>query len=220
MKSIVFYFLLILTIFSLRSQTKAETNFGSWYIFHGNHKTSKNWSINYGFQERNYEAFKNYNLFIIYTGINYKLNNNWTANVSYGYLDIDRTFDPDINPNTIEHRVYEQISYKTRQFIIPFFHRIRLEHRNLYSMEKYSLINRIRYRLKTKVPFKNKIYVNISNESFFNFKGNLYSENRFYSALGFKFNKTITLEIGYLNQYINKQHLNRLQIGLLLKTGY
>ncbi|WP_430927815.1 DUF2490 domain-containing protein [Polaribacter marinivivus] len=57
------------------------------------------------------------------------------------------------------------------------------------------------------------------NQSVLNFMGELYPENRFYSALGYTFSKNISLEIGYLNQYINKQSLDRLQVGLILRTG-
>jgi len=49
--------------------------------------------------------------------------------------------------------------------------------------------------------------------------GELHPENRFYSALGYTFSKNISLEIGYLNQYIDKQSLDRLQVGLILRTG-
>lgn len=213
-------FVFLIHFINLNAQTKAEKNFGSWYMYHGNHKISDKWSINSGFQERNYETFKNYNLTLIYVGVNYKLNKKWTANVSYGYLDIDRTFDPDVTPNTTEHRIYEQISYKTRYFKIPFSHRLRVEHRNLYTMGNHKLLNRLRYRLKTKFNLIAQFYGNISNESFINFKGDFYAENRFYSAIGYKLSKSIFLEIGYLGQYINKQHLDRLQVGLLLKTGY
>lgn len=189
-------------------------------MYHGTHKISKNWSFNTGFQERNYQTFQNYNLFLIYTGVNYKLSKNWAANISYAYIDIDRTFDPDVTPNTIEHRISEQIAYKTKYFGIPFFHRLRVEHRNLFTMGNYTLIHRVRYRFKTKIKLYKQLYTSISNEFFFNFKGDLYSENRFYSALGFKFSKHIALELGYLKQYINKQNLNRLQVGVYLKTGY
>lgn len=219
MKKILIIYFSILATPILYSQTKAEKNLGSWYTYHGIHKVSKKWSINSGFQERNYQTFQNYNLILFYTGVNYKINKKWTANIGYGYLDIDRTFDPDVTPNTKEHRIFEQIFYKTKYFKIPFYHRLRLEHRNLYSMGNYTLINRIRYRLKAKIQIYRSIYGNISNESFFNFKGDLYPENRFYSALGYTFSKNISLEIGYLNQYINKQSLDRLQVGLILRTG-
>ena len=189
-------------------------------MYHGNHALSKSWSFNTGFQERNYQTFQNYNLFLAYVGVNYKINNKWIANFTYGYIDIDRTFDPDVTPNTIEHRFFEQLLNKVEYFKIPFTHRFRLEHRNLYSQNSYKLINRIRYRFQSKIPITHKFYGNISNEFFFQFNGNIYPENRFYSALGFYLNKTIAFELGFLRQHINNQNLNRLQITVLLKTNH
>lgn len=220
MKYLISFFILVTCISINAQQTKAEKNFGSWYMYHGTHRISDKWSFNTGVQERNYQAFENYNLTLAYVGVNYKLSDRWTANVSYGYLDIDRTFDPDVVPNTIEHRFYEQVEYKTKYFTIPFFHRLRVEHRNLYTMGNHKLINRIRYRFKSKFPIVKKFYGNISNEFFFNFKGDFYAENRFYSAIGYKLSNAISLEAGYLSQHINDQDLNRLQVGVFLKTGY
>lgn len=220
MRTYFFIYFLFSLLFITNAQTKAEKNFGSWYMYHGTHKISAKWSFNTGFQERNYQTFQNYNLVLFYTGINYKIHKKITANISYGYLDIDRSFDPDVTPNTIEHRFYEQISYRTQYLKIPFSYRFRLEHRNLYSDGNYNLINRIRYRNKIKIGLIKSVYLNISNEFFFNFKGKFYPENRFYSALGFRLSKNITIETGYLRHFINEQNLNRLQLGLLLKTGF
>ncbi|QTD38244.1 DUF2490 domain-containing protein [Polaribacter batillariae] len=216
-------FIIIVAIFSLsnvKCQTKSEKNFGSWYTIHVNHRFTNKWSFNTGVQERNYKLLENYNLALAYFGINYKINKKFTTNLSYMYVDIDRTFDPDVDPNTIEHRVFEQISYSTKHFKIPFSHRLRVEHRNLHTEKIHTLINRVRYRIKAKMPLNNSFYLNVSNESFINFKGNFYPENRFYSALGLKASKNVSLEVGYLGHYINNLHLDRLQLGIYIKTDY
>lgn len=215
---ILLFFLSITDV--IAQQQTIENNFGSWYMYHGDHKISKRWSAVTGVQERNYETFQNYNLFLIYLGASFKVNKKWTANITYGYLDIDRSFDPDIVPNTIEHRFFEQFTYKTTFLKVHIFQRFRFEHRNLYTLDSYSLINRFRYRLKIKPSISENVYTTVSNEVFFNFKDLVYAENRFYTALGYKLNKKITIELGYLNQYINNLNLNRLQLSLFLKTGY
>ncbi|WP_299665456.1 DUF2490 domain-containing protein [uncultured Polaribacter sp.] len=220
MKKTILGFLFFFSFIHLNAQTKAEKNFGSWYMYYGNHIISDKWSILTGFEERNYQTFQNYNLVLYNIGVNYKISKKFTATTSYMYLDIDRTFDPDVNPNTIEHRYYGQIFYPTNYFKIPFSHRIRVEHRNLNAIGIKTLINRVRYRFKTKIPLYKKLYITASNESFLNFKGNLYAENRFYAAFGLKASKNISIEIGYLGHYINDLHLDRLQVGLFLKTDF
>ena len=89
-----------------------------------------------GFEERNFEALKNYNLTLYHGAVNYKLFNNLTTSLGYMYLDIDRTFDPDVDPNLKEKRYYEQVFFKSSILKHPFDHRIRLEHRHLNSMGK------------------------------------------------------------------------------------
>lgn len=218
MKNTILRFLLFISFTNFNAQTQAENNFGSWYYLYANHKITTNWSIFTGIEEHNYQTLKNYNLILYTAAVNYKLSDEFTATIGYMYLDIDSTFDPDINPNTIENRHYEQISYKFKFINLPFSHRLRVEHRHLNSMENNSLIHRIRYQLKAKISLNNTFYLTANNESFLNFKGNLYAENRFFSGVGIKASKNIALEIGYLGHYINDLHLERLQAGIFIKT--
>lgn len=218
MKKIVLHLILVFSSFVSLSQTKSEKNLGSWYVLYANHTISNNWSILTGFEERNYQAFQNYNLTLYSLATNYKVSKKTLTTLGYMYLDIDRTFDPDVDPNTKENRFYEQLLFKTKYFKIPFSHRIRVEQRFLNSMGIKTNINRLRYRLKTNIPLNKKIYLTIGNESFINFKGKLYPENRFTSAIGFKISKNISIEAGYLGHYINNLHLDRIQVGLYFKT--
>jgi hypothetical protein len=218
MKNTILFFLLFISFTNFNAQTNAEKNFGSWYYIYGTHTISNNWSIFTGIEERNYETIKNYNLIVFIGAANYKFSEKFTATLGYMYLDIDGSFDPDIDPNTIENRHYEQISYNFKFLNLPFSHRLRVEHRHLNSMGNNSLIHRVRYQLKAKIPLNTTFYLTASNESFINFKGNFYAENRFYSALGVKASKNIALEIGYLGHYINDLHLDRLQAGIFINT--
>jgi hypothetical protein len=220
LKKVILFTLFIISCINLNAQTKSEKNFGSWYYIYGTNIISEKWSITTGFEERNYETFQNYNLVLYTIAPNYKLNQNLTARLGYMFLDIDRTFDPDVDPNTIENRFYEQLSYKSKLFNFPFLHRVRVEHRNLNSIGVKSSVHRVRYRFKTKVALNNTCYLTASNESFLNFRGNLYAENRFYSALGLKASKNLSLEVGYLGHYINDLHLDRLQLGIFFKTDF
>lgn len=220
MKKNIFFLLLFSITLSINAQTKSEKNLGSWYLIYGTHGISKNWSILTGFEERNYLTLKNYNLTLYTLGVNYKLSKKIKVTLGYLYLDIDRTFDPDIDPNTIENRFYEQISYTSKVLNLPFYQRLRLEHRNLNTLGTKKNINRIRYRFKTKILIYKKLYLTASNESVLNFKGNFYSENRFYAAFGYKVSKKITFEVGYLGHYINNLHLDRLLVGFFFNTDF
>ena len=220
MNKLVLFIILILNCLKINGQTKSETKLGSWYMYYGNHILTNNWSLKTGFEERNYQTFQNYNLTLYLLGANYKIKKNLTATLSYLYLDIDRTFDPDVVPNTKENRFYEQLNYNTKYFNIPISHRFRVEHRFLNSMGIKTNLNRARYRIKAKIAISKLLYLTGSNESFFNFKGKLYPENRFMTTVGFRLTKKISIETGYLGHYINDLHLNRFLIGFYLKTDF
>jgi hypothetical protein len=220
MKKAILSILFLISILNINAQTKSEKNFGSWYYIYGTNTIADKWSLTTGFEERNYETFQNYNLTLYTVAVNYKIYENLTTRLGYMYLNIDRSFDEDIDPNTIENRHYEQLSYKSKLFKLPFYQRLRVEHRHLNSIGIKSLIHRVRYRFKTKIALNKAFYLTASNESFFNFKGDFYPENRFYSAVGLKASKKISLEIGYLNHFINKLHLDRLQVGIFFKTDF
>lgn len=200
------------------SQNIKESNLGSWYMIHANHKVNNKWSIQTGIQERNFEAIKNYNLFLAYFGMNYKIDKNWSTSIGYGILDIDRVFNEDNNPNVLEHRIYEQFTYGTKYFKTPVSHRLRLEHRNLHFEESNEFINRFRYRIQGKLGIYSNLYFKISNEIFYELNSNSFNENRWYNALGIHLNETVSIETGYLKQHINHLNLNRLQVGIFLNT--
>jgi len=74
--------------------------------------------------------------------------------------------------------------------------------------------NRIRYRVMLTFPLSkpslsdNTLFLNVNNEVFLGFgKGiakNPLDQNRFITALGWRFNKQTNLQLGYLNQFIIK----------------
>ncbi|MGC6285345.1 MAG: DUF2490 domain-containing protein [Polaribacter sp.] len=215
--SLITYFL-ILMYFVSHAQNLKESNLGSWYMLHSKHQFNSTWSIQTGIQERNFETVSNYNLFLAYLGMNYKINENWTTTFGYGILDIDRVFNDDNSPNVLEHRFYEQFTYSTKYLKTPFSHRFRLEHRNLHFDNSSDFVNRFRYRIQGKLKFSNNFYLKMSNEIFYELNSNSFNENRWYNGLCFALNETVSIETGYLKQHINQLNLNRLQLGLFLST--
>ena len=215
-----YYISIVFSIITFLSfgQTNPEKEVGSWYMLFGIHQVSDKLSINTGMQFRYYELITNYNLNLFYTGINYEINPNTIVAFNYGYLDIDRSIEFTDIKNTIEHRFWEQISYKFKLSNIPINHRLRLEHRFLHDINDNSVQNRIRYRLGTTIKLNTTFYLALNNEFFLNFEGEPYRENRLYSGIGINVNKNMKLVFGYMNQYINKLNLNRLQFGFYIKT--
>ncbi|WP_084205863.1 DUF2490 domain-containing protein [Psychroserpens mesophilus] len=217
------YFLsIVFCIASLLSfgQINPEKRTGTWYMLFTTHQVSDKLSINAGMQLRYYELISNYNLDFFYTGLSYAINPKVNLTFNYGYLDIDRSIEFTDVTNTIEHRFYEQITYKHDLLKLPIRHRFRLEHRFLHDVFENENQNRIRYRLGTSVKLNTQFYITANNEFFLNLEGETFRENRLYTAFGIIINKNIKLEIGYMNQHINNLDLDRLQFGLYITTDF
>jgi hypothetical protein len=203
-----------------QAQVNPEKQLGSWYMLFGNHRVSESISINTGIQLRYYEVITNYNLDLFYTGFNYHVNPNTFLTLNYGYLDIDRSIEFTTIKNTIEHRVWEQVSHKHNPWNIPIHHRLRLEHRFLHTMDDNTIQNRVRYRLGSKIKLNQTLFLEIHNEFFINFTEEVFRENRAYVALGINLHSNLKLQLGYMKHHINNLNLNRLQFGLYLNTDF
>ena len=84
----------------------------------------------------------------------------------------------------------------------------------LFIKGKDDYRNRVRYRMMVNVPLSRKemanntLFLNVNNEVFLGFgKGiskNILDQNRFITALGWRFNPNFNIQIGYLNQMVFK----------------
>ena len=133
---------------------------------------------------------------------------------------------------TPEYRICPQITLIQKMGRVEFSHRYRYEFRfigisdtvkktfdyvnyNSYVFMDENQKGRFRYFLRAMVPInkktieKNTVYVNIFNEIFLGIgknvgNYNLLDQNRFFTGIGYTFNKSIRCELGYLNQRIFK----------------
>jgi hypothetical protein len=210
---------MLISVFTF-AQATPEDKFGAWYMYEGNHQISDKISFKTGFQLRSFEVLDNINLLFYYTGVNYHLNEKTTLTLVYGYLDIDRSFAINGENHLYENRPYEQISYRHKLSNFTINHRLRLEHRFLNFKHSHTTQNRFRYRLGTKLNLNKTLFFNVSNELFANLEDDVFTENRFYAALGFNITNASNIQLGYLNHEINGLNLNRLQVGIFIKTDH
>ena len=212
--------MLILGLQSSLAQSTAEKKLGAWYIYDGTHKVANKWGFKTGVQIRSFEVADNINLLLLHLGANYDLNKKVTLTIGYCYLDIDRSIDFSGENHLYENRPYEQISYNQEIFKFPINQRLRLEHRFLNFKNNHSILHRFRYRIGTKIKLNKTLFININEEIFANLKNQVFTENRFYAAFGYNISKSSNIQLGYMNHEINKQNLNRLQLGLYIKTDH
>ncbi len=205
-------------MFQLVAQNPSEDYLGSWYTYGSHHRLSERISINPYAELRFYEPSSNYNLAFISLRGNYHIKTNQTIGLGYAYLDIDTVFEFDDAPNVHEHRLFEQYTFSRKVSRISILHRARLEHRFLDFLNRNELQNRFRYRLSFKYELSDTFFFLVSEEPFVNFQDQVFHENRFYAGIGINVLKNSQLQIGYLKQHIRKNNLNRIQVGISIKT--
>ncbi len=218
MKSIRFLLVFFIVQTLLPAQNPSEDHLGSWYTYSGHHRLSERISLSPGLQFRYYETSSNYNLGLFYIGGNYHINSTSTIALGYAFLDIDTVFEFDHQPNIKEHRTYEYYTYKHKIKAFNIQHRFRQEQRFLSFSDRNEVQHRFRYRISASYPIHKIVSLRLSEEPFINFQDQVFHENRFYIGLSITLLKHSQLQVGYLKQHIRKNNLNRIQIGINIKT--
>jgi hypothetical protein len=117
-----------------------------------------------------------------------------------------------------EHRIFEMVQLSNKEGIVDFSHRFMLEQRfvgryssnNSATEEEFPLFNRLRYLLRLQVPLKGREikdktpYLAVYDEVFIGFgknvNANVFDQNRVGVLLGYRYDKNLRIEAGYLNQ--------------------
>ncbi|RCH56717.1 DUF2490 domain-containing protein [Mucilaginibacter hurinus] len=136
-------------------------------------------------------------------GVSYDIANNYTALIGTGrYITYDYD-DLDGPPTNLETRLWQQLT------VNQFLDRIKIEHRYRVEQRFFNTgyRNRFRYRLNLAIPINHaKIgpktwYGATFNEIFLNNKAPHFERNRFYLGLGYQFNKSLSVQAGWMHQY-------------------
>jgi hypothetical protein len=238
--------IVILNYTSILTQKEIATHQNGWISYLGNHTLSNKIGLHTEYQWRRENGFQNWQQSLLRVGVDYHFNSNYSISAGYGWIE---TFPYGGQPAThefTEHRIWQQFNQKNKVETLfknfEIHHRYRLEQRFL---ETYSLNNsneivqgntilrqRIRYRLMFMIPLNKKslenntIFLNVNNEIFVGFgKGiakNVFDQNRFNAAIGWKFSPNFSLQLGYLNQYLIKADGIKAERNhtLLISTNY
>ena len=206
-------FLLVLPVF-VNAQ---DSDLGNWLIYIGNKKLNSKWNIHNEVQYRNYNAIGDLEQLLIRTGVGYNLSdNNNNILLGYGYiLSENYSGDTDDKVSVNEHRIFQQFTTKQKIGKVGLSHRYRFEQR--FVEDDFKM--RLRYFLGINIPLqykedgKNPLYLSMYNEIFLNTKSAVFDRNRVFGGLGYKFSKTLRLELGYMNQFF--EHSGRDQINII-----
>jgi len=159
------------------------------------------WGAYIELQTRSDEFFKQFFYYETKGGISYDISNNYTALLGAGRYVTDDN-DLGLTPNS-EFRMWEQITVNSFLDRVKFEHRYRAEQRWVNGIYR----NRFRYRLSMVIPLNNKkvgpgtFFIGLFDEVFFNNKAPHFERNRFSAGLGYQFDKSFSVQLGWLNQY-------------------
>jgi hypothetical protein len=228
MKKIPHIFILALLLnatigFAQNNTRISDNNNIGWYTYNGIFKINKKFGINTEYQFRRDNYITDLQQGLTRVGVNYQLNPNIQLRAGYAHIETFPYGDINLNgfgKDFTEHRAFELATVTDKISIVDFSHRFMLEQRwvgrystaNLTTEDEFLFLNRFRYMFRMTIPLKGKSVENKTpyfaayNEIFIGFgknvNENVFDQNRIGLLLGYRFNKSVRIEGGYLNQIV------------------
>jgi hypothetical protein len=206
---------------SLHAQQK---QFSGWFAVFNSTKLGKKTTLLNDVQLRSTDEVQHLQTLLVRSGLQYSLTNKLGLTLGYAAIDNRRQLSG-VTGYLMEHRIWQQLIYNHKTGPVFIQHRLRSEQRfipgarinNSNELEKDGFGNayRLRYFIRNIVPLKkqtgaftegvftslqNEVFINTGNKS--NVNGKTFDQNRLYVAGGYRLNKKIDLEAGYMYQYI------------------
>lgn len=192
-----------------------DSDFGNWLIYIGNKKLNQKWNLHNEVQYRNYNAIGDLEQLLLRTGLGYNVSEGSNVLLGYGYVLSENYIDDTNDKISVnEHRVFQQFTTKQNIGKLKLGHRYRFEQRFVEADFKM----RFRYFLSFKYPLAQKdnedykLYLSAYNEVFLNTESSVFDRNRVYGGLGYKLNKNLRIELGYMNQFFENSGRDQLNI--------
>ncbi len=148
---------------------------------------------------------------IIRPGVGYAVSDTTSLWVGYAWIPTDKPFAAGDRFN--ENRIWQQLLWAKPYSFGKITSRTRTEQRFFDIPGSSDVAYRFRQFFKWSIPMpaispkaffilQDEVFVNLNDTDVGIRAG--FNQNRFFTGFGYNFNKTVTGEIGYLNQYLNR----------------
>lgn len=224
-----------------------ERNDIGWYNYFGTFKLNDKYSIHTEYQLRRTDFVSDKQQGLLRLGLNYQLNQKTQLRLGYAWIETFPYGETPINgmgKDFTEHRAFQMITINDKISKIDISHRFMLEQRwvgrysnsVLTTEDSFPLLNRLRYMIRLQIPLKgDKIgdqtpYIATYDEIFVGFgknvNENIFDQNRLGLVLGYRFNNSLRIEAGYLNQILqlgrelNNRNVFQNNNGLIINANF
>lgn len=154
---------------------------------------------------------------IIRPGVGYMLNDKTSVWLGYAWIPTSQPFA--LRHAFNENRIWQQVLWADNFSFGKLTSRTRFEQRFFDGNAAGSdVAHRFRqfFKLSVPMPFvspkvsfviQDEIFINMTNTDRGIFNG--FDQNRVFAGIAYQFNKIVTSEVGYMNQYYNRPHSRR-----------
>jgi hypothetical protein len=196
-----------------RAAVDEQTAWGAWF---GNTRFNERWGLLSDVQLRSVDDRAGLQTSILRAGASYLIDERHTATLGYGWFGTHNNPGEDL----VEHRVWQQYLVTGSFAGAALQHRFRLEQRFVEPRPGADRLfsQRARYFIRAVKPigggsgtFRRGPFVALQNELFLtvqhatNTNQRLFDQNRAYAALGWRFDRRFDVEVGYLNQHVQRR---------------
>jgi hypothetical protein len=143
---------------------------------------------------------------LVRPGLGYAFTDEATAWLGYAWI----LTSPPVGSDFDEHRIWQQFMWSTKWESLGFSSRTRLEQRFVETGDDVGWRFRQFFKVSHPIAFDSRLSVRAYDEVFLNLNStdwgapSGFDQNRLWVGLGWTFNEHVTLEAGYLNQYIRR----------------
>lgn len=186
-----------------------------WTSLIVNYQINEKWSLGNELHFRMDNWVLQAQQFVLRPSVSYQIVPSLKASIGYTYAHTFPYGDFALPAERPEHNVWEQLSLSQKIGKVSLTHRYRFEQRfqslldvteRKYTFQNINFVHRFRYRLTLKIPLYKTLFFSAFDELWIgaakDFKQVNFDRNWFYAGLGWHATDYMSLQLGYLHQYV------------------